>query len=94
MTIAELESACETLKPLDLPRHPIEAPELSLCETFYPLGFPTELRTNSPEILLRARGLWSIFGKRFDTRPIRVDVHLVESGSAECPPAPVGCIHL
>jgi hypothetical protein len=91
MTTAELESVSETLNPLDLPRHDIEAPELSLCETFYPFGFPTELRTNSPEILLRAHDLWSIFGKQYDTKPVRVDVHLVEveDGSTECPPAPV-----
>jgi hypothetical protein len=56
---------------------------------FYPLGFPTVLRTNSPDILSQARGLWSIFGKRFDTKPIRVDVHVLESSAADCPPAPV-----
>ena len=92
MAIVEMESARDTQLQLDLPRHSVEAPELSLGEMFYPLGFPTILRTNSPEILLQARGLWSIFKKRFDTNPIRVDVHLVESGSSECPPAPV--IHL
>jgi hypothetical protein len=56
---------------------------------FHPLGFPTLLKTNSAEILSYARGLWSRFDQLFHTRPIRVDVHVLEGGSAECPPAPV-----
>jgi hypothetical protein len=59
---------------------------------FYPLGFPTDLRTNRPEILSLAHNLWSSFEKRFDTEPIRVYVHVLEGGSQECPPAPVACI--
>jgi len=89
MTIEEIESACDASEPPDFSRHEVEVPELSQGKMFYPLGFPTELRTNSPEILSQARNLWSIFEKRFDTEPIRVDVHVVESDSTECPPTPV-----
>jgi hypothetical protein len=89
ITIEEIESACDAPESLDFSRHEVEAPKLSHGEMFYPLGFPTELRTNSPEILSQARNLWSIFEERFDTEPIRVDVHVVESDSTECPPTPV-----
>ncbi|MGD0787613.1 MAG: aldolase [Terracidiphilus sp.] len=89
MTIDEIESACDASEPLDFSRHEVEVPELLHGEMFYPLGFPTELRTNSPGILSQARNLWSVFEKQFDTEPIRVDVHVVESDSTECPPAPV-----
>jgi hypothetical protein len=89
MTIEEVESACDASEPLDFSRHALEVPELSYWEMFYPLGFPTKLRTNSPEILTQARNLWPMFEKRFDTEPIRVDVHVVESDSTECPPTPV-----
>ena len=89
MTIAEIESACDASMPLDFSTHSLEAPELSLRCMFYPLGFPTLLRTNSPEILSQFQDLWSIFEKQFDTKPIRVDVQVVEGGSAPCPPAPV-----
>jgi hypothetical protein len=89
MTIEEIESACDASEPLDFSRHELEIPELWLRDMFYPLGFPTELRTNSAEILSQARNLWSIFEKRFDTEPIRVDVHVLESDSTECPPTPV-----
>ncbi len=89
MTIEEIESACDASEPLDFSRHEVEVPKLSHGEMFYPLGFPTELRTNSTEILAQARSLWSIFEKQFDTEPIYVDVHVVESDSTECPPTPV-----
>ena len=89
MTIEEIELACDAEKPLDFSRHSFEVPEVLHREMFYPLGFPTELATNSPEILSQAGKLWSIFEKRFDTEPIRVDVHVVDSDSAECPPTPV-----
>jgi hypothetical protein len=92
LKVLEMVSDCEALRRLEFPRHPLEVPELSLGEMFYPLGFPTVLRTNSPEILSQARALWGVFGKSFDTKPIRVDAHLVEGGSAECPPAPVARI--
>ena len=89
MTIAEIESACDASIPLEFSRHALEVPELSHREMFFPLGFPTVLSTNSPEILSQARNLWPILEKRFDTEPIRVDVHVLESDSKECPPAPV-----
>jgi len=89
MMIEEIESACVSSQKTGLQRHELEAPELCLRETYYPLGFPTEVATNSPEILLQASELWSVFEKRFDTPPIRVDVHVVDTGSEECPPEPV-----
>jgi hypothetical protein len=91
LTIEEIESACDKSTRLDFTRHALEVPELTLRETFYPLGFPTELRTNSAEILSQARDLWSIFEKRFDTQPIRVDMHVLEGEAEleECPPTPV-----
>jgi len=88
MTIEELESACDASLTLDFSRHPIEGPELSLWGLFYPLGFPTALRTNCPSILEFFREAWGVFERQFDTPPIRVDVHVVENASAECPPAP------
>lgn len=89
MTTDEIESAYERSQPLDFARHPLEACELPLREMFYPLGFPTELRTNSPEILTQTRLLWSVYEKGFDTDPIRVEVRVVEDDSGGLPHAPV-----
>lgn len=89
MTIEELEDACDAATLLDFSKHPLEIPDLAHTQMFYPLGFPTELRTNSPEILKLASGLWSVFEHRFDKQPIRVDVYVAEGYSPACPPTPV-----
>src|SRR5258708_7428329 len=86
MTVDDIERACNEGRVLDFSRHALHAPELTLRQTFYPLGFPTVVRTNSPEILAQARRLWSVYSERFHTEPIRVDVHVVEGSSEECPP--------
>jgi len=81
LTVEEIENACNDARKLDFTTHHIEAPKLSLRRMFYPLGFPTEVRTNSEEVLLQAGELWSKFDKRFDTEPIRIDVHVVDTPS-------------
>jgi hypothetical protein len=88
LTIEELETACDAGQPLDFSRHPLEAPELLLRQTVYPLGFPVEIRTNSAEVLEMTAELWDKFEKQYDTPAIHVDVHMVESDSTECPPEP------
>jgi len=88
MTIEEIEAACDASHVLNFSRHVLDAPQLSLTQTFHPLGFPAEFRTNSAEMLAQAEERWGIFEKRFDTETIRVDVHVVEDESLECPPAP------
>jgi hypothetical protein len=92
LTIDEIELACAENKQLDFTRHPCEVPPLTMRETFYPLGFPVELRTNSAEILLQAKTIWSIFPNRFDREPIRVDVHVLPVDREECPPAAIAHI--
>lgn len=88
MTIEEIEAACDASQVLDFSQHFLDAPELSLKWIFYPLGFPAELHTNSAEMLAEAQEKWGMFEKRFDTEPIQVDIHVVETDSTECPPAP------
>src|SRR4051794_11896050 len=92
LTIEEIENACDEGRELDFTRHHIEAPKLSLRRMFYPLGFPTEVRTNSEEVLVQSSQLWSMFDKRFDIEPIRIDVHVVDGLPGEntrsVPPAP------
>lgn len=88
MTIEEIEAACdESQWPLFL-KHPLDAPMLPLRQRFHPYGFPAEVRTNSAHVLKLMSELWGSFEKQHDTRPIRSDVHVVEEGSAECPPTP------
>jgi hypothetical protein len=94
MTIEEIECAYDATKALNLTRNGLEVPELTHSAAHYPLGFPIDLRTNSPEILSQAHDLWSCFEKRFETEPIRVSVYVQDGGSAECLPPPVNRIML
>jgi hypothetical protein len=88
MMPAEIETASEPARRPEYPRHPLEVPEVTLRQMFYPHGFPVEVRTNSAAILSNFESSWEMFEKRFDTEPIHVYVHVIESASLECPPTP------
>jgi hypothetical protein len=90
MTIEEIETACDTSRALDFSKHEFEGPELTLKQTFYPYGFPAEVRTNSPQVLKLCDELWGNFEKQHDTKPILSEVSVIDDGSQECPPTP-GC---
>lgn len=64
-----------------------EAPPLTMKETFFPLGFPLLVRTNSNEVLRQCAGKWGMFARRVHDRPIEADIHVIEADSLECPPA-------
>jgi hypothetical protein len=63
--------------------------ELSLNRTFYPYGFPVEVRTNAADVLDVLEDIWGKFEQRHDTVPVRSEVHVVASDSLDCPPLPV-----
>jgi hypothetical protein len=78
MTIPELESACNESRPLDFSRHHLQGPATLLKKTFYPHGFPVEVRTNAPEIIAAFCDMWSLFRRVFDTSPIQIEVQVVD----------------
>jgi hypothetical protein len=88
LTIEEIESACNSSRPVRLPRHGMEPPDLPFEETFYPFGFPATVRSNSEAALEQYRNLWGNFAMLRDMDPIAVDVHVVPSETNECPPEP------
>lgn len=88
ITVEQIESACGASEPIEFPRHDVEGPEATLGRTFYPFGFPTEVKTNEPGILALCEEMWGAFEKRSDTEPIRVDVQVLKSQTTECPPTP------
>ena len=88
MSIEDIEVAVNASQPLNFSRHPLEAPELTLQQRFYPMGFPVDVRTNSSLILDLFRFAWRHGTPRYRTAPIAVDVHLVDSDEEECPPTP------
>ena len=62
---------------------------LPLRETFYPLGFPLEIETNSEEVLVAAAVSWQGFAKLFDMPPIRLRIAVRGGHPSDCPPAPL-----
>lgn len=89
MTVEEIETACRELKPPEYKEYYNDAPALTTEMMLFPLGFPMRIRTNSEEALHVCRRKWSAFEQVFDTDPMETHIHVVETESRECPPAPV-----
>jgi hypothetical protein len=88
LTIEEIRTACARSEPIVF-GDPVSARvDLSLKETFYPLGFPLEVETNSEEVLSIIGETWQGFVKLFDTPPFRFRIYVRDSDSTECPPQP------
>jgi hypothetical protein len=87
-TTAQVNPASELFHKESASNPLIEAQELPLRATYYPFGFPAEVRTNSARVLGQFDQLWGMFYKLRDTEPINCEVRLVEEGSTACPPTP------
>ena len=88
LTIEDIRSACERSEPVVL-EDPVSARiELSFIQTFYPLGFPLEVETNSEEIITAVAESWHGFVKLFDTPPFHCRIYVHKGSSSECPPRP------
>lgn len=88
MTVQEIEAACRELGPPSFEEYYNDAPALTLETMFFPLGFPLRVRSNSAEALDVCRMKWGYFEQEFDTDPMETHIHVVETRSRECPPAP------
>ncbi len=63
---------------------------LTLRTIFFPLGFPVEVASNSPEIMEAARQSWGRFQFRFPFPPLHLRMGVNGDGVVnEVPPAPV-----
>ena len=89
LSIEQIETACRRSEPVVLGDPVYRLVELPLQATFYPLGFPVEIVTNSEEILDAARNIWAGYERLFDTQPIQLRVVVNEGCSTACPPAPI-----
>jgi hypothetical protein len=89
LSIEQIEAACRRSEPVVFADPVSRLIELPLQATYYPLGFPVEIATNSEEILDAARLSWTGFEKLFDTQPIQLRIAVTDGSSSDCPPAPV-----
>jgi hypothetical protein len=63
--------------------------EMPLRATYYPLGFPLRIATNSAEILLAADDSWGRFREIYSQPALQMRIGVLEGGPSECPGDPV-----
>ncbi len=61
---------------------------LPLCRTFFPLGYPLVLETNSHDVLQAAEESWGGFERMFSQHPVRVCLGVAETNSDSPAQAP------
>jgi len=89
LTTEQLKEAWTRSEPLDLGDPTLSATPLPLQKTFYPLGFPVAISTNSDKVMDAAERSWGRFEKLFSIESIAVSIGVTDGGSSSCPPAPV-----
>ena len=89
MTVLEIEALCNLAEPPTSLKEPLEPPALTLVKTFYPYGFPMELRSNAVEVLDIAERLWGGFAPQHATKPILSEVYVTEGETPILPQVPV-----
>jgi len=52
---------------------------LPLRRTFYPLGYPLHLETNSQDVVEAAAEGWGMFSQTFDEPPVRLCLNVTDS---------------
>jgi hypothetical protein len=87
LTIQDIEEACAQQRPVTISDPVLAQLEYPLQATYYPLGFPLVLSTNSAQVLELAAQLWSSYTQLFDVEPMQLQVDIREGGS-QCPPIP------
>ncbi|MGA2212183.1 MAG: hypothetical protein ABSH31_02815 [Bryobacteraceae bacterium] len=80
----------EDLTPIQVTTDPVlSAFELPLRRTFYPLGYPLVLETNSRDVIRAAEEGWGAFERMFIEDPVRVCLGISENNSESPLPASV-----
>ena len=88
MTLDEIKVAYTRKLPFTCGDPNLARTSLPLCATFFPLGFPVQIHTNSPEVLECAAESWSDYPHLFQRDPLEIRVLVHGSATIECPPAP------
>lgn len=89
LTVEQLKKAWLRSEPVEFGDPILAHTLLDRYATFYPLGFPVSVTTNSEEVIEAARESWGCFACNFDTTPILLKVAVTEDKSHVCPPTPV-----
>jgi hypothetical protein len=63
--------------------------KLPLCATYYFLGFPIEVFTNSPRVLAGAEESWSLFRKTLCEPPLQIRIGVLPGTTNHLPSQPI-----
>ncbi|MGA2848209.1 MAG: aldolase [Terracidiphilus sp.] len=88
LTVEQLKHAWSRSEPIRFCDPYLSSVEYNQKETFYPLGFPVNLSTNSMQVLDAAAECWSRFTKVFDVEPITLNIGVTAGTSRDCPALP------
>lgn len=88
MTIEELKIAYARKHPFTFEDPVLARTSLPHRATFFPLGFPVEIHSNSPEVLDCAAESWLGYPHLFQSSPIQLRVFVHQCDALECPPTP------
>ena len=88
LTVEQLKQAWSRSEPISFCDPYLSSIEYNHKETFYPLGFPLAVSTNSMQVLEAAAECWGRFSKVFDIEPITLNICVTAGTSRDCPPLP------
>jgi hypothetical protein len=88
LTVEQLKQAWSRSEPISFCDPYLSCVEYNHKDTFYPLGFPLNVSTNSREVLEAAAECWSRSNKVFDVEPITLNIGVTAGTSRDCPPLP------
>jgi hypothetical protein len=89
LTTEQLKSAWMRAERVDFGDPTLARTPMPMRQTYFPLGFPVTVSTNSIEVLEAAEESWGTFTKLFDAEPLQIQVGVTPCESGECPPATV-----
>ncbi len=90
LTTEQLKEAWLRSEPIEFGDPVLANTRFQLTQTFFPLGFPVAIETNSQAVLESAQESWGMFPLLFDIEPVRMQIGVTEGESSVCPPTPVG----
>jgi len=89
MSTDQLKEAWFRSDPIEFGDPVLAHTDFSHRETYFPLGFPVSIATNSPEVLQVADQHWRRFTQLFDREPIQLQIGVSPGNSSTCPDTPV-----
>jgi hypothetical protein len=88
MTVYELKQAHQHATPVLSPDLGGTRVELKHRATYYPMGFPLEVASNSEDILRAAKEAWQGYKPLFKAWPVQLKILLKERAERGCPAHP------